>query len=165
MRMYAVVASAKIRCATVMIGAAQKIVSQPMYSAYYGYGDRHNTVASIVRAKAPGDRAHLSSLGSLLRAIGPNAPAFIVAASGGGTRAAVYTAAVLEGLRNLHLGHRIVLVSGVSGGGVAAAYFYAHRAALLAQDSAAAADGSSSRSAWLRPSSAMLSRGRASGAC
>lgn len=53
-------------------------------------------------------------------------PALIVAASGGGTRAALYTATALEGLAQLgRLGRTrdIVLLSGISGGGVAVAYF------------------------------------------
>ncbi|MEP7247828.1 MAG: patatin-like phospholipase family protein, partial [Gammaproteobacteria bacterium] len=47
----------------------------------------------------------------------------IVAASGGGTRAALYTVTALEGLARLDRTRDIVLLSGVSGGGVAAAYF------------------------------------------
>ena len=50
-------------------------------------------------------------------------PALIVAASGGGTRAALYTATALEGLAQLGRIRDIVLLSGVSGGGVALAYF------------------------------------------
>ena len=58
-------------------------------------------------------------------------PAIVVAASGGGTRAALYTATVMEGLHNLKADANVVLLSGVSGGGVAAAYFASHRASLL----------------------------------
>jgi hypothetical protein len=55
-----------------------------------------------------------------------------LSASGGGTRAALYTAAVLERLHRLgHLG-RIRVVSGVSGGGAALAYFAGHRDRLMA---------------------------------
>ncbi len=50
-------------------------------------------------------------------------PSLIVAASGGGTRAAVYTAVALEGLAHLDRTEDILLLSGVSGGGVAAAVF------------------------------------------
>ena len=50
-------------------------------------------------------------------------PSIIVAASGGGTRAALYTATALEGLARLGRSRDIVLLSGVSGGGLAAAYF------------------------------------------
>jgi len=50
-------------------------------------------------------------------------PALIVAASGGGTRAALYTASALEGLAQLGRTRDMVLLSGVSGGGVALAYF------------------------------------------
>ena len=109
---------------------------------YAGYDDRHNTVNRIVSAKAADDGARLLPLAGLLKGLGPSTPAFIVAASGGGTRAAVYTATVLEGLRNLQVAPQIVLVSGVSGGGVAVAYFYAHRDALLAEGAASDAEWS-----------------------
>ncbi|MEP6547276.1 MAG: hypothetical protein ABJD53_07395 [Gammaproteobacteria bacterium] len=107
---------------------------------YYGYADRHNTVDSIVRAEAPGGDAHLSNLAALLLQHGSNTPAYIVAASGGGTRAAVYAATVLEGLQKLQVGRQIVLLSGVSGGGVALAYLYAHRDALLTPGAASEAE-------------------------
>jgi hypothetical protein len=58
-------------------------------------------------------------------------PALIIAASGGGTRAALYTAYALQGLARLHRTQDIVLLSGVSGGGVAAAVF-AQRSSKLA---------------------------------
>ena len=56
----------------------------------------------------------------------------IVAASGGGTRAALYTASVLRGLAKLESVDDIVLLSGVSGGGAALAYFTLHRDSLIA---------------------------------
>jgi hypothetical protein len=56
----------------------------------------------------------------------------LVAASGGGTRAALYTSSVLDGLRlNEHI-KKVKAVSGVSGGGVALAYFAAHHDELTA---------------------------------
>lgn len=64
-----------------------------------------------------------------------NQPVLAVAASGGGTRAALYTAASLERLHGAgHLG-KARLLSGVSGGGVALTYFAAHRDSLLAPSS------------------------------
>ncbi|HTE42140.1 MAG TPA: patatin-like phospholipase family protein, partial [Steroidobacteraceae bacterium] len=54
-------------------------------------------------------------------------PAYIVAASGGGTRAAVYTASALRGMAQAGLSEDIVLMSGVSGGGVALAYYAMHK--------------------------------------
>lgn len=57
-------------------------------------------------------------------------PALVVVASGGGTRAALYTAHVLQGLHRLGADRNIVLVSGVSGGGAALAYFVANYRAL-----------------------------------
>lgn len=50
-------------------------------------------------------------------------PSIVVAASGGGTRAAVYTAVALEGIAKLDRARDVVLLSGVSGGGVSAAVF------------------------------------------
>jgi hypothetical protein len=119
------------------------------YVLYYGSGDTHNTVQSVVNAKAVGDQARLFNLAESLKIVPSdpaaarssaaattpvdNGPAYIVAASGGGTRAALYTATALEGLQRLDVARHIVLLSGVSGGGVALAYFYAHRPELLAQ--------------------------------
>jgi hypothetical protein len=60
-------------------------------------------------------------------------PAILVAASGGGTRAAVFTAAVLEGLSQSTDGH-IVLGSGVSGGAAALSYFAINRPMLTTPD-------------------------------
>jgi hypothetical protein len=96
---------------------------------YYGYGDRHNIVASVVSAKSVLHDPQRPDLAELLKA---HQRVFIVAASGGGTRAALFTATALEGLNKLGVAKDIVLLSGVSGGGVADAYFYTHRDALLA---------------------------------
>jgi len=52
-------------------------------------------------------------------------PALIVAASGGGTRAALYTAHALQGLQGLGQAKNVVLISGASGGGASAAAFVA----------------------------------------
>ena len=54
---------------------------------------------------------------------GENGPVILLAASGGGTRAALYTASVLNGLQQQNLLSQVVLASGVSGGGVSLAYF------------------------------------------
>jgi hypothetical protein len=98
-------------------------------SIYYGYGDRHNTVTSVVSAKSVSHDPQRPDLTALLKT---HQRVFIVAASGGGTRAALFTATALEGLNKLGVAKDIVLLSGVSGGGVAEAYFYTHRSALLA---------------------------------
>jgi hypothetical protein len=50
-------------------------------------------------------------------------PSLVVAASGGGTRAAVYTAVALEGMAQIDRARDVVLLSGVSGGGVSSAVF------------------------------------------
>ncbi len=60
-----------------------------------------------------------------------NKPAILFAASGGGTRAALYSASVLQGLAQQGVGEDIVLLSGVSGGSASVAYFGANRQKLL----------------------------------
>ena len=55
----------------------------------------------------------------------------MVAASGGGTRAAIYTTALMRGLYEINALNDVVLLSGVSGGGVSLAYFAGHHRALL----------------------------------
>ena len=67
--------------------------------------------------------AHLMSTGE--------GPVVMLAASGGGTRAALYTTAVLHGLARLDKLKRLVLVSGVSGGSAALAYFATRMPVLL----------------------------------
>ena len=57
-------------------------------------------------------------------------PSLIVAASGGGTRAAVYTAVALEGMGQINRARDVVLLSGVSGGGVSSAVFASRFATL-----------------------------------
>jgi predicted patatin/cPLA2 family phospholipase len=56
----------------------------------------------------------------------------LLAASGGGTRAALFTSSVLDGLRLKKHIKKVKAVSGVSGGGVALAYFAAHHDELAA---------------------------------
>jgi hypothetical protein len=62
---------------------------------------------------------------------------FVVAASGGGTRAALFTAAVLEGIASRGKMANVVLGSGVSGGGAALAYLAGFRQSLIDYDHAA----------------------------
>ena len=106
-----------------------------MLAWHWGRGDRLNTVAPMATAaRAPAGPADAPA--DLSRLLAQDADhsrksAVIVAASGGGTRAALYTAMTLKGLHGLGLDERIVLLSGVSGGAVAAAYFYGHRDALV----------------------------------
>jgi hypothetical protein len=63
-----------------------------------------------------------------------NQPALIIAASGGGTRAALYTAAVMEGLATRGRIKDVIMGSGVSGGGAALAFFAGKRPALIEAD-------------------------------
>ena len=57
-------------------------------------------------------------------------PRIAVAASGGGTRAAIYTASLLRGLAEHGQICNVILVSGVSGGSAALAYFALHETEL-----------------------------------
>lgn len=111
------------------------LVGVSLYFWYWGRDDRLNTVAAVVTAHLQTDsqQSGAMDLSEMLRQDAANTlpPAVIVSASGGGTRAALYTTFVLEGLHRLGAASDIVLLSGVSGGGVASAYFYGHRDALL----------------------------------
>ncbi len=104
------------------------------------WGDRE----PIVTASRYGDlddahKAQLKSLETLLfdqvKASGSDSRphVILIAASGGGTRAALYTSSLLNGLRRLDRLQNVQLVSGVSGGGAALAYFASHRQRLLTE--------------------------------
>jgi hypothetical protein len=60
--------------------------------------------------------------------------ALMLAASGGGTRAALYTSGILHGLHRLEKLEDLVVVSGVSGGSAALAYYATHRDELGADE-------------------------------
>lgn len=98
----------------------------------------------VVVSTPPEDGDHLFDLQSALfpaqTGKGENAcdkNVVLLAASGGGTRAALYTYSVMRGLRQIELEagcsalHRTLLVSSVSGGSAAAAYFSLNRQDLL----------------------------------
>lgn len=81
----------------------------------------------VVSVRADEPRNDLADLAHRLEPNpGHDRPAVIVVASGGGTRAALYTSHVLQGLHGIGADRDIVLASGVSGGGVALAYFAAN---------------------------------------
>jgi hypothetical protein len=86
----------------------------------FGYGDRENSVTPVVVAKQGAGERNVDLM-SLLRAQpGNSGPAVVVAASGGGTRAAIYTAVALRGLHDVKADENIVAVErrfGRSGGG------------------------------------------------
>lgn len=102
--------------------------------AYAGYHDRTYSTAPIVIAHAETNQAKFDLTARLLRQARENRPAIIIAASGGGSRAALYTASALEGLARLGVAEDVVLMSGVSGGGVALADFAMHRDQLRRTD-------------------------------
>lgn len=104
---------------------------------FVAYGYWHITgrapAEPVVVSQAAVDPRQLKDLADrLLAAPGDERPALVLAASGGGTRAALYTAHILEGLHRKGATGDIVLASGVSGGGVALAYFTAHYDSLAA---------------------------------
>jgi hypothetical protein len=102
----------------------------------------NNGTRPVVETTAPPPAAEqLIDLSGLLlqQPEKPARPAIVVVGSGGGTRAALYTASVLNGLHRLGVDRDIVLVSGVSGGGVALAYFAANSGLLTGQSPPAAA--------------------------
>src|SRR5262249_14310113 len=104
------------------------LIGLAVFLGCYGHDDRTNTVEPIVQASQPATESVPADLKTLLSQQAPHKrPAIIVATSGGGTRAALFTASALQGLAKLGISRDIVLLSGVSGGGVAAAYFYAHQ--------------------------------------
>jgi hypothetical protein len=115
----------------------------------------NNGMDPVLETRSSGQLAGSVRLGDLLIAKpGQTSPAVVVVGSGGGTRAALYTASVLHGLHGLGVDKDIVLLSGVSGGGAALAYFAANRDALVAprgRDDACPADfapGSQSAGNW-----------------
>jgi hypothetical protein len=67
----------------------------------------------------------------LFRAPAANRQVVMVAASGGGTRAALYSASLFHGLARLDALRHTRLVSGVSGGSAAIAYLAVHQSELL----------------------------------
>ena len=79
----------------------------------------------VVIAGPAAPAAELKDLAASLSSISTDRPAIVIVGSGGGTRAALYTSHVLQGLHELGRDRDIVLASGVSGGGVALAYFAA----------------------------------------
>ncbi|HEC12488.1 MAG TPA: hypothetical protein ENI80_04455 [Acidiferrobacteraceae bacterium] len=81
---------------------------------------------TAVRQSSAADKKQLVDLRAMLFNRGTR-PAILLAASGGGTRAAMYTASVLRGLAEESLLKHVVLLSGVSGGGAAVGYFGSHR--------------------------------------
>ena len=75
-----------------------------------------------------------SNLGQLIFEDKTKDHVVLMSASGGGTRAALYTVGVLNGLREEGLIPDLKLASGVSGGGASLAYFAGHRQSLLNGD-------------------------------
>ena len=117
----------------------------------WGRGDRLNTVEAVITTHQPPSPEDMpADLEKLLEQDpdNPKPSAIVVSASGGGTRAALYTAITLQGLHKLHADDRVVLLSGVSGGAVASAYFYGHRDALVHDRKTSCIEGRPAEPAW-----------------
>lgn len=95
---------------------------------YARYHDRQHTTAAVVEAEVARDKTGNFDLAeALAQRARAGRPALVIAASGGGTRAALYTASALQGLAELGVLDDAVLLSGVSGGGVALAHYATQR--------------------------------------
>ncbi len=128
------------RTGTYFVGLNIALISVALaFWAYAAFEHRETANEPVVtESRVPPLPEQLVDLSSLLQQRSePVRPAVVVVASGGGTRAALYTASVLKGLHRLHVDKDIILVSGVSGGGVALAHFAANSAALTGQSSPA----------------------------
>ena len=86
---------------------------------------------ALVIATSPASSLSTSSVLFDEAACSAHRPVILVAASGGGTRAALYTASVLNGLQRIDHLQDVRLVSGVSGGGMALASLASRRPDLL----------------------------------
>lgn len=104
-----------------------------LFGAYYLVHSRALAVDPVVTTGGTAFPSALKALSAHLVAdpASPPRPAVVVVASGGGTRAALYTAHVLEGLHRLGRDRDIVLLSGVSGGGVSLTFFAVEYARLV----------------------------------
>lgn len=109
-----------------------------IYEEYWA----NNAIDPVVTV-SPTPPAHPVDLAAALQkqeTDGSMRPAIVVVGSGGGTRAALYTASVLNGLHGLGVDRDTVLLSGVSGGGAGLAYFAANYDTLTAPNAAKASD-------------------------
>ncbi len=102
------------------------VLTTAAFAGAYWYANHIVQPPAVVTARASADEGLTDLADRLLAAPGDERPALVVVASGGGTRAAVFAAHVLEGLHRLRADGDIALLSGVSGGGVALAYFALH---------------------------------------
>ena len=103
--------------------------------AWYVYGNIVDSTGAIplvkARAADPAARQPPDLARRVLARVEAGRAPIVIVGSGGGTRAALYTAHVLTGLNGLGVADDIVLASGVSGGGVALAYFVANSRLLV----------------------------------
>ena len=98
---------------------SRPLAVEPMVSASAIAPEQVTDAQLQAQARETGDSLRTR----LLQQSAAKRPSLVVAASGGGTRAAVYTAVALEGMGQINRAKDVVLLSGVSGGGVSAAVF------------------------------------------
>ena len=98
---------------------SQPLAVEPMVRASAIKPEQVSDAQLNAEARVTGD----ALAARLLAQTAAQRPSLLVAASGGGTRAAVYTAVALEGMAQIDRARDVVLLSGVSGGGVSAAVF------------------------------------------
>lgn len=113
-----------------VLNAGVLIICGALISHLHSHDSHHATDTVVTASLQPPlfkpSYQHFDLTAALQKQAKLQHPAYIVAASGGGTRAAVYTASALRGLAQLNIANDIVLMSGVSGGGVALTYYAAH---------------------------------------
>lgn len=93
--------------------------------AFMKSNEAQSPMAEFVGHEKDGQEPGAVSLENLIFD-GKRERAVFVAASGGGTRAAMYATSLMRGLHELGAIDDVVLASGVSGGGASLAYFAAH---------------------------------------
>lgn len=126
------------------------LVVPALVSAFgVAYFDPYRPLAGLALRTGPEPRpelaAHFAQWQQRRAADGADAPVIIVAAEGGGVRAAVWTALALARLDDATcgaFGRRVYAISGVSGGSLGAAFYVAQRAEAAAMGPRVAAPAS-----------------------
>jgi hypothetical protein len=116
------------------------LVVPALVSAFaVAYLDPYRPLAGLALRTGPETRpelaAHFAQWRQRRAADGPDAPVIVVAAEGGGVRAAVWTALALARLDDATcgaFGRRVYAISSVSGGSLGAAFYVAQRAGAMA---------------------------------
>ena len=117
------------------LGWPSLVVPALLSALAVGYLDPYRPISGLTLRTGPDPRpelaAHFAQWQSRRAADGPDAPVIVVAAEGGGVRAAVWTAFALARLDDATcgtFGRRVYAISSVSGGSLGAAFYVAQRA-------------------------------------